>query len=101
MPNIVGLAALVLAADTAAAFDSDPPISATQAILRCETNAVRIGSVDQVPTASTGLLMNPGDVLDVSGNDFRTFFKSFRAINAVAGANGVLRGIFYTGFDKG
>ena len=99
MPKITGLAAIALADDNAAAFTS-VPLTTTQAILKCETNNVRLGDVDFPPTASTGYLWNVGETLLYVGNDYEQFLKNLRIINAVAGSNGTIRGFFMTGFDK-
>lgn len=100
MPNITALADIVLADDNAAGFGTTPTGATTQAILTLEDNAIRWGSVDFLPTATTGPLMNPGETLLFVGNDYGSFLKQFRIINNTAGSNGVLRGVFMTGFDK-
>lgn len=99
MPNITGLAAIALADDAAAGFTS-VPISTTQAILKCETNNVRLGDGVSPPTASTGYLWTVGETLLFVGNDYGRFLVNLQIINAVAGSNGTIRGIFMTGFDK-
>tara|TARA_Y100000310_G_scaffold329089_1_gene398333 strand:- start:2374 stop:2676 length:303 start_codon:yes stop_codon:yes gene_type:complete len=99
MPNILGLAAIALSDDAAAAFSS-VPTGTTQAILTVETNAVRLGDTGSVPTATTGLLLNPGDSLVLVGNDYGDFLRNLNIINNTAGSNGVLRGVFMTGYDR-
>ncbi len=99
MPNILGLAAISLTDDAAAGFAS-VPTGTTQAILKCESNSVRLGDATSVPTASTGYLWSVGETLAFVGNDYGDFLRNLNIINATAGSNGVIKGIFFNGFDR-
>lgn len=99
MPNVLGLAAITLADDSAAGFSS-VPTGTTQAVLAVENNAIRVGDVDFPPTATTGLPLFPGDVIHVIGNDYGGWLGNFRIINNTPGSNGVVKGYFQDGFDR-
>ncbi len=99
MPNITGLAAISLSDDAAAGFSS-VPTGTTQAFLKCESNNVRLGDASSVPTASTGYLWSVGETLAFVGNDYGDFLRNLRIINATAGSNGAIKGVFENGFDR-
>lgn len=101
MPNILGLLEISLANDSAAGFAADGvPTGTTQALLKCETNNVRLGSAGSLPTATTGYLWTVGESLLFVGNDYGDFLRNLRIINATAGANGTIKGVAMTGFDR-
>jgi len=99
MPRQTGLANITLANDNAAGFD-DVPVGTTQGVLTVEDNAIRVGDVNNLPTASTGLQLFPGDPLLFVGNDYGDFLRQLRIINDTPGSNGVLKGFFMDGFDR-
>lgn len=99
MPNITGLAAISLADNNAAGFTS-VPASTTQAVLTVEDNAIRIGSVDSPPTATTGDLNHVGDKVLFVGNNYGDFLRQLRIINNTPGSNGTLKGFFMSGYDR-
>jgi len=99
MPMITGLAEISLSDDNAAGFSSVPKGS-TQCLLTVEDNAIRWGSSDSAPTASTGKPQQVGDELLFVGNNYEDFLKIFQIINDTAGSNGTVKGVFMTGFDK-
>jgi hypothetical protein len=99
MPNITGIAAVALSDDNAASLGTIPT-GTTQAILGCESNAIRVGDSGSVPTATSGYLMNPGDVLALVGNDYGDFLRNLQIINNTSGSNGELRGFYMTGYDR-
>lgn len=94
--------AIVLASDDAASFATVDP-STHQAILVCETNAIRWRADGTAPTRSgenIGTLMASGDSLILTGADYNDFLKQFQIINAAAGSNGAIRGAGLTGINK-
>jgi hypothetical protein len=99
MPNQTGRIAVTLSDDNAASLGTIPKPT-TQAILACEDNAIRIRADGTDPTASAGLTLFPGDILNLFGGNWENFLRNAKIINDTAGANGRIEGISFSGISR-
>jgi D-serine deaminase-like pyridoxal phosphate-dependent protein len=76
------------------------PTTTSQAILKCEDNALRWRADGTAPTATVGKRMDVGDELLLVGNHYGTFLEQFSYINLTPGSNASLQIVFLTGFDR-
>lgn len=99
MPNQTENLVITATDDTATAFSSVATLT-TQAILRCEDNALRWRADGTAPTATVGARMDVGDVLLFMGNDYNALLKRFQIINLTTGSNASIEGPGLDGFDR-
>jgi hypothetical protein len=102
MPSQIQVLSITLADNAASGFSSIST-STHQAILKCETNAIRWRADGTAPTntgGNMGMLMAVGDELKLIGADYQDFLRNFKIINAADGSNGAIRGAGISGIDS-
>jgi len=99
MPNQTGYVDVTKTGDTAGGLGTIV-VGTTQAVLKCEDNALRWRADGTAPTNDVGKLMHPGDELLLVGNDYGDFLRAFSFINDADGSNARIQGPLMDGFDR-